>query len=95
MPDRDTLALVALAVLAFVALVTMLERLSGRTRPADPVELRRWHAAAARKNLNVALGCVGLLVVALLLGRILLGAMAVAGLVVFTGLAFVRGRLSR
>ena len=95
MPDRDTLALIVLVVLGLVALVTIVERLSARSRPSDPVELRRWHAAAARKSLNAALVCVGLLVVALLLGRVLLGAMSVAGLVLFTGLALARARLSR
>ena len=94
-PDRDTLSLIALVVLALVALVAVVAAISGRGRPADPVERRRWHEAAARKHLNAALVCVGLLVVALLLGRVLLGVMAVSGLVVFVGLAIARSRLSR
>ena len=87
MPDRDTLTLVVLVLLVFGALLAVLTRLDGRRRPTGAVERRRWHAAAARKSANVALVWVGLLVVALLLGRILLGVMAVAGIVVFGALA--------
>ena len=87
MPDRDTLTLVVLVLLVFGALLAVLTRLDGRRRP--------WHAAAARKSANVALVWVGLLVVALLLGRILLGVMALAGIMVFGALAVVRARLAR
>lgn len=95
MPDTNTLALVALLVLALAAVLVVLERLVNRRPPRDPVERRRGHAAAARTSTRVALVCVGLLLVALFLGRILLGAMALTGLVVFAVLAVVRGRLSR
>ena len=95
MPDRDTLTLVVLVLLVFGALLAVLTRLDGRRRPTGAVERRRWHAAAARKSANVALVWVGLLVVALLLGRILLGVMALAGIVVFGALAVVRARLAR
>lgn len=95
MPDRDTLTLVVLVLLGFGALLAVLTRFDGRRRPAGAVERRRWHAAAARKNADVALVWVGLLVVALLLGRVLLGVMSVAGIVVFGALAVVRARLAR
>ena len=95
MPNRDTLTLVALVVLVFGALLAVLTRFGGQPRPTGAVERRRWHAAAARKSANVALAWVGLLVVALLLGRILLGVMSVAGVVVFGALAVVRARLAR
>ena len=95
MPDNDTLALVALVVLALVVALLVLDRVVNRRVPPDPVERRRGHAVAARKSTTLALVCVGLLVLAVLLGRILLGAMAVVGLAVFVTLAVVRGRLSR
>lgn len=92
--DPDTVGLVALVVLGFAALVWVVARLGGSRRPAGAVERRAWHAAAARRSANIALGWVGLLVVALLLGRLLLGAMSLAGIVVFSVLAVVRARLS-
>lgn len=95
MPDTETLELIALIVIGLVAVLLVLARLTDRRQAVDPAERRRGHASAARQATTVALVCVGLLVVALFLGRILLGAMAVCGLVVFGTLAVVRSRLSR
>ena len=99
MPDSETLSLVALVAIGFVAVLVALDVVvNGRRRrqaKLDPVARRREHAVAARKNTSLALVCVGLLVLALLLGRLLLGVMAITGLVVFGALSVVRGRLSR
>ncbi len=99
MPDSETLSLVALVVIGFVAVLLALDVVvNGRRRRQarlDPVARRREHAVAARKNTSLALVCVGLLVLALLLGRLLLGVLAITGLVVFGALSVVRGRLSR
>jgi len=94
-PDHETLELAALVLIALGGLLFLLDRVFNRRAPQDPEARRRGHASAARKSTNLALVCVALLVVALLLGRVLLGAMAVVGLVVFVGVAVVRGRLSR
>jgi uncharacterized membrane protein YiaA len=93
--DTDILSLVVLLVVGFGAVLVLLGRASSRRRSTDPVVRRRAHATAARKSVTLAMVCVGLLVLALLLGRLLLGGMAGIGLVVFTTLAVVRGRLSR
>ena len=99
MPDSETLSLVALVVIGFVAVLVALDVVvNGRRRrqaKPDPVARRREHAVAARTNTSLALVCVGLLILALLLGRFLLGVMAVTGLVVFGALSVVRSRLSR
>ncbi len=94
--DTDTLELAAMVVVAFLGLLLVLERLLRRRRPsADPEVRRREHATAARKSTTLALGCVGLLVVALLLGRLLLGVMALLGIAVFVTLSVVRSNLAR
>ncbi|MEO5709651.1 MAG: hypothetical protein ABIQ59_07505 [Nocardioidaceae bacterium] len=99
MPDPETLELIALIVIGLVVLLLVLARISDRItdrrKAVDPVVRRREHASAARQATTVCLVCVGLLVVSLFLGRILLGAMAITGLVVFGTLAVVRSRLSR
>jgi uncharacterized membrane protein YiaA len=94
-PDRETVELAVMILVAFGLVLLVLERLFRRRAPRDAIERRQWHASAARSSTSVALVCVGLLVLAVLLGRLLLGAMALVGIVVFTALAIVRGRLSR
>ncbi|MGA8210980.1 MAG: hypothetical protein WB441_15470 [Nocardioidaceae bacterium] len=97
MPDLDTLALMVLPVLALGTLLAGLDRIGARSRVRDrsPAARRRRHAAAARSSTSMAMVCVGLLLVALVLGRLLLGVMALTGLVVFAALAVVRSTLSR
>lgn len=95
MPDQETLELIALIVIGLVAFLLVLARITDRRRSVDPAERRREHASAARQATTVALVCVGLILVALFLGRILLGVMAITGLVLFGTLAVVRSRLSR
>jgi uncharacterized membrane protein YiaA len=94
-PDPQTLELIALIVVGVVVALLVLARFADRRASVDPVVRRREHATAARQSTTVAMVFVGLFVVALLLGRILLGAMAIAGVVVFGALAVVRRRLSR
>lgn len=95
MPDSETLELIALIVIVLVAALLVLNGFANRRAARDPVVRRGEHAAGAKRATKAAVACVGLLVVAVLLGRILLGAMALTGLVVFGTLAVVRGRLSR
>jgi hypothetical protein len=94
-PDQETLELIALIVVGLVGVLLVLARFADLRASVDPVVRRREHAAAARQCTTVAMVFTGLLVVALLLGRVLLGAMAIAGVVVFATLAVVRRRLSR
>jgi hypothetical protein len=94
-PDSETLELVALLVFGLVAVLLVLNGFANRRTAGDPVARRQQHAAGARRASQGAVACAGLLVVAVLLGRILLGVLALTGLVVLGTLSVVRGRLSR
>ena len=94
MPDSETLELVALLVVGLVAALLVLNGFANRRAARDPVARREEHAAGARRAAKAAVVCVGLLVVAVLL-RVLLGVLALTGLVVSGTLSVVRGRLSR
>jgi Na+/H+ antiporter NhaD/arsenite permease-like protein len=94
-PEAETLELAVLVIVGFLGVLMLLERLFRRDRSEHPELRRRRHAVAARKSTTLALVCVGLLVVALVLGRVLLGVMALAGLAVFATLSVVRSSLSR
>ncbi len=95
MPDSETLELIALLVVGLVAALLVLNGFANRRAARDPVVRRREHAAGAKRASKAAVVCVGLLVVAVLLGRVLLGVLALTGLVVSGTLSVVRGRLSR
>ncbi|QWZ07083.1 hypothetical protein KRR39_16480 [Nocardioides panacis] len=95
MPDSATLELIALLVVGLVAALLVLNGFANRRAARDPVARRREHAAGARRASKGAVACLALLVVAVLLGRVLLGVLALAGLVVLGTLSVVRGRLSR
>jgi 4-hydroxybenzoate polyprenyltransferase len=94
LPDQDTLALAVLVATGAVCGVLVLARLADR-RPSDPHLVRRRHAVAARQARTVVWVAAGLLVLALLLGRVLLGALALVLLAVFGTVAVARGRRSR
>jgi hypothetical protein len=94
-PDSSTLELIALLVVGLVAALLVLNGFANRRAARDPVARRQEHAAGARRASRGAVACLGLLVVAVLLGRILLGVLALTGLLVLGTLSVVRGRLSR
>jgi hypothetical protein len=94
-PDSSTLELIALLVVGLVAALLVLNGFANRRAARDPVARRQEHAAGARRASRGAVACLGLLVLAVLLGRVLLGVLALTGLVVLGTLSVVRGRLSR
>lgn len=93
--DEQTVEL-ALSILAGTVLVLLvLERVVRRKPKRTDAQRRRDNAVSARKSSVVAGIFVVLLVLALVLGRPLLGVMSLVGIGVSVALSAIRGRMSR